>query len=61
MWPELTHDYFTVLGGVKQGAVICPILFCIHIDDVLARLSRSWVGLDLLVAAVKSTESTCGV
>ena len=38
LWAGLASDYFTASNGVKQGAVISPILFCIYIDDLLNRL-----------------------
>jgi Reverse transcriptase (RNA-dependent DNA polymerase) len=31
LWSGLTSDYFAVLNGVKQGAVLSPILFCIYL------------------------------
>jgi len=37
-------DYFHVSNGVKQGGVICTILFCVYIEDLLLRLSSSGVG-----------------
>jgi len=33
-----------VHNGVRQGGVLSPILFCIYIDNLLQRLSRSGVG-----------------
>jgi hypothetical protein len=44
LWAGLTSDYFSTLNGVKQGAVVSPILFCIYIDDLLLRLKMSGVG-----------------
>jgi len=40
----LASDFFPALNGVKQGAVISPVLFCIYIDDLLIKLSCSGVG-----------------
>ena len=37
-------DYFTALNGVKQGAVLSPILYCVYVDDLLLILSRAGVG-----------------
>jgi len=37
-------DYFSVHNGVRQGDVLSPILFCVYIDNLLQRLSRSGVG-----------------
>jgi len=37
-------DYFTALNGVKQGAVLSPILYCVHVDDLLLILCKESVG-----------------
>jgi len=39
-WAVVMSDYFNALNGVKQGGVICPIVFCIYIDDLLVSLSQ---------------------
>jgi len=44
LWTGLASDYITTLNGVKQGGVIRPILFCIYIDVLLARLKDSGFG-----------------
>jgi len=36
-------DYFTALNGVKQGAVLSPILYFVYVDDLLSILSRTGV------------------
>jgi len=36
-------DYFTALNGVKQGAVLNPILYCMYVDDLLLILSKAGV------------------
>jgi len=43
-WAVVMSDYFNALNGVKQGGVICPIVFCIYIDDLLVSLSQLRVG-----------------
>ena len=35
---------FTVKNGVKQGAVISPVLFCIYIDTLLFNLEINGLG-----------------
>jgi len=34
VWGAITSDYFSVVNGVKQGAVLSPVLFCGCIDDL---------------------------
>ena len=43
-WSGITSAYFTAVNGVKQGGVLSPVLFCLYIDDLLIKLSRSGVG-----------------
>jgi len=30
-WGSAMTDYFTALNGVKQGAVLSPILYCVYV------------------------------
>jgi len=32
------------MNGVKQGGVLCPVLFCLLIDGLLDRLAESKIG-----------------
>jgi len=43
-WGDAMTDYFTALDGVKQSAVLSPILYCVYVDDLLLRLSKAGVG-----------------
>ena len=43
-WGGTTTDYFSVINGVKQGAVLSPVLYCVYIDDLLLLLSKAGVG-----------------
>ena len=43
-WCGFLSDYFSVVNGVKQGAVLSPVLFCVYIDDLLISLSKAGVG-----------------
>ena len=43
-WNDSCSDSFPLLNGVKQGAVLSPILFTIYIDGLLDRLKQSCVG-----------------
>ena len=37
-------EYFSLVNGVKQGAVSSPVLFCVYIDDLLLVLSKAGIG-----------------
>jgi hypothetical protein len=37
-------DYFSAVNGVKQGAVLSPVLFCVYVDNLLVALSNAGVG-----------------
>jgi len=37
-------DYLTALNGVKQSALLNPILYCVYVDDFLLILSKAGVG-----------------
>jgi len=43
-WCGAVSDYFVANNGVEQGAVLSPVLFCVHIDDLLLLLSKAGVG-----------------
>ena len=43
-WCGVASDYFLAKNGVKQGGVLSPVLFCLHIDDMLISLSGANVG-----------------
>jgi len=43
-WAGVVSGYFPVDNGVRQGGVLSPVLFCVYIDNLLCRLSRSGVG-----------------
>ena len=40
-WDGTLSEAFSVLNGVKQGAVLSAILFCIYIDDLIKELRRN--------------------
>ena len=42
-WHGVKSNYFTSENGVKQGAVLSPILFCVYIDELLCRINDSGV------------------
>lgn len=43
-WNDAKSSNFKCSNGVKQGAVLSPILFCVYIDELLCRLKKSEVG-----------------
>jgi Reverse transcriptase (RNA-dependent DNA polymerase) len=43
-WGGAVSDYFSADNGVKQGAVLGPVLFCSYVDDLLLLLSKAGVG-----------------
>jgi hypothetical protein len=43
-WGGIVSDYFSVANGVKQGAVLSLVLFCVYIDDSLILLNKSGFG-----------------
>ena len=43
-WNGAKSRQFNIANGVKQGAILSPILFCVYIDDLLNRLNGSGLG-----------------
>ena len=43
-WERHKSRSFHVCNGVKQGAVISPILFAVYYDELIAKLARSGYG-----------------
>ena len=39
-WKGSLSDAFSIVNGVKQGAVISAILFCVYIDDLIKVIRR---------------------
>ena len=37
-WNNSVSDYFTISNGVQQGGVLCPVLFSIYLDQLIAQL-----------------------
>ena len=40
-WNGTLSEAFSILNGVKQGAVLSAILFCVYIDDLIKELRRN--------------------
>ena len=43
-WNNVLSETFSVNNGVKQGAVLSPILFCVYIDSLFSVLRRNRTG-----------------
>ena len=43
-WGSSYSEYFNITNGVKQGAVLSAVLFCIYIDDLIKILRRKRTG-----------------
>ncbi len=46
-WSEVLSKCCECLCGVKQCGVLSPILFCVYMDELLVRLSKSGIGCHL--------------
>ena len=46
-WGSSVSNSFQVKNGVRQGAVLSPILFCIYIDKLIKHLRASTIGCQL--------------
>ena len=44
LWNGVNSRTFQALNGVKQGAIISPILFCIYLDTLLLELKKAGLG-----------------
>lgn len=44
LWNGNYSQNFSVVNGVKQGAIISPILFCVYLDNLLIELREAGVG-----------------
>ena len=51
-WENDLSDSFSITNGVKQGAVLSAILFCVYTDDLISQLRRNrtecWVNGDFV-------------
>ena len=44
LWNGVYSRKFPVVNGVKQGAIISPILFCVCLDTLLSELRKAGLG-----------------
>jgi hypothetical protein len=43
-WNGVASSSFPVLNGVRQGGILSPILFCVYLDGLIARLTEAKIG-----------------
>ena len=43
-WCQTPTSSFNVCNSVKQGGVLCPILFAVYVDSLLGRRDKSGMG-----------------
>jgi hypothetical protein len=43
-WNRTCSNSFRVLNGVRQGAILSPVLFCVYFDTLLISLSKADIG-----------------
>lgn len=43
-WCNVKSDTFRALNGVKQGAILSPVLYCVYVDNLLQLLAKAGVG-----------------
>ena len=46
-WCNVKSEVFRALNGVKQGAILSPMLYCVYVDNLLHLLSRAGVGCQI--------------
>jgi len=46
-WYSSKSDNFNVYNGVKQGAIISSIFFCVYVDGLLNRLKTANLGCNI--------------
>ena len=47
-WKSVKINFFTVMNGVKQGAIMSPTLFAVYFDKLLAKYRKENVGCRIL-------------
>ena len=59
-WEGSVSDAFAIINGVKQGAVLSAVLFCIYIDDLLKEMRRNrdgcWINMEYVGIIVYADE-----
>jgi hypothetical protein len=43
-WRGVDSESFSCANGVKQGAVLSPVLFCVYMEELLKKLEESEIG-----------------
>ena len=50
---DIVTDFFDIEGGVKQGCVLSPILFCLYINELSKMLNEHDVGIHIMGVNIK--------
>ena len=43
-WGSCLSKLFRLFSGVRQGGILSPVFFCIHIDDLINKISHLDMG-----------------
>ena len=47
LWNSSTSRQFSIKQGVRQGAILSPLLYSIYVDELLAKLTASGLGISI--------------
>ena len=61
-WHGYSSNPLSTSNGVKQGGLLSPILFCVHMDELISRLKQSGVGCfirDIYLGSLSYVDDLC--